>query len=46
MKIETMREALKAAYPNSGERYARKVDQYSDEQVKAVYSNLKQQKKV
>jgi len=46
MNIERMREAIKAAYPHSGKRFARIVDEYPDDQVIAVYKNLKMQEKV
>lgn len=44
MKIDQKREALKGAY--SGERWIKKVEKMSDDQVTAIYSRLKAQGKV
>ena len=46
MKIEKKREALKDAYPGSGEKWAKKVDNMTDTEVSAMYLRLKDQGKV
>lgn len=46
MKIEKKREALKGAYPGSGERWHKRVDEMSDDQVTAMYLRLKEQGRI
>lgn len=46
MKIDKKREQLKGAYPGSGEKWAKKVDNMTDDQVAAMYLRLKDQGKV
>jgi hypothetical protein len=50
MRIKIMREAIKAAYKTfdgrPAPRWVRWVDRMPDNQVVAIYNNLKQQEKV
>lgn len=46
MKIDKKREALKKAYPGSGEEWAKRIDEMSDADISAMYLRLKDQGRV